>query len=102
MSDIERELGLSSERLAELALLLGSDYTEVQCFRCTAANDGTRASHIDGLYSSACPRSIILDGKLPCCLCLNGPSVPSGSKSVRSLKGKEDHTQPVWACCRGC
>ena len=29
MEDIERELGLNRDRLAELALLLGSDYTEV-------------------------------------------------------------------------
>jgi hypothetical protein len=29
MSDVERELGLTRDRLAELALLLGSDYTEV-------------------------------------------------------------------------
>ncbi|EFJ44850.1 hypothetical protein VOLCADRAFT_82613 [Volvox carteri f. nagariensis] len=28
MSDVERELGLTRERLAEMALLLGSDYTE--------------------------------------------------------------------------
>ncbi len=29
MDDVERELGLSRERLVEMALLLGSDYTEV-------------------------------------------------------------------------
>ena len=29
MADVERELGLGRERLVELALLLGSDYTEV-------------------------------------------------------------------------
>ena len=29
MSDIEKQLGLSRERLIELAMLLGSDYTEV-------------------------------------------------------------------------
>ncbi len=29
MRDVERELGLNRERLGELALLLGSDYTEV-------------------------------------------------------------------------
>ena len=29
MSDVERELGLDRDRLVELAMLLGSDYTEV-------------------------------------------------------------------------
>jgi len=29
MSDVERELGLDRDNLIELAMLLGSDYTEV-------------------------------------------------------------------------
>lgn len=29
MRDVEQQLGLDRQRLAELALLLGSDYTEV-------------------------------------------------------------------------
>ena len=30
MSDVERELGLDRDNLIELAMLLGSDYTEVR------------------------------------------------------------------------
>ncbi len=62
MADVERELGLNQARLTELALLLGSDYTEVRWRFTEAACQCVVVLTWQPMTTFTCLRCIILSG----------------------------------------